>query len=103
MVSSGPSARTFRAADSTTGASGYAQLRNTPTGTQIDLTASGLPGHQRCILIAVTSGGTDIAGTWKATYDGSARIAGTTAFPAKQLTALRIESETGTLLLSIHV
>jgi len=103
MVSSGPSARTFRAADSATGVSGHAQLRDTPTGTQIDLTASGLPGRQRCILIAVARGGTDIAGTWKATYDGSARIAGTTAFPAIQLTALLIESETGTLLLSIHV
>jgi Putative zinc-finger len=103
MVSSGPSARTFRAADSATGVSGHAQLRGTPTGTQIDLTADGLPGHQRCILIAVTRGGIDIAGTWKATYDGSARIAGTTAFPANQLTSLRIESDTGTLLLSIRV
>ena len=103
LVSSGPSARTFRAADSATGVSAHAQLRDTPTGTQIDLTASGLPGHQRCILIAVARGGADIAGTWKATYDGSARIAGTTAFPASQLTALRIESDTGTLLLSIRV
>jgi hypothetical protein len=103
MVTSGPSVRTFRAADSATGVSGHAQLRDTPTGTQIDLTASGLPGHQRCILVAVTRGGTDIAGTWEATYNGSARIAGTTAFPANQLTALRIESDSGTLLLSIHV
>lgn len=103
MVSSGPSAHTFRAADNATGVSGHAQLRGTATGTQIDLTADGLPGHQRCILIAVTRGGTDIAGTWKATYDGSARIAGTTAFPVNQLTSLRIESDTGTLLLSIHV
>ena len=103
LLSSGPSARTFRAADSATGVSGQAQLRGTPTGTQIDLTADGLPGHQRCILIAVTRGGTDVAGTWKAAYDGSARIAGTTAFPASQLTSLRIESDTGTLLLSIHV
>jgi hypothetical protein len=103
LVISGPSARSFRAADSATGVSGRAQLHGTPTGTQIDLTASGLPGGQRCILVAVARGGADIAGTWDATYDGSARIAGTSAFPASQLTALRIESDTGLLLLSIRV
>jgi hypothetical protein len=103
ILSSGASARTFRAVDSATGVSGDAQLRDSPTGTQIDLTASGLPGHQRCILVAVTRAGSDIAGSWKATYDGSARIAGTTAFPANLLTALRIESDRGTLLLSIRL
>jgi anti-sigma factor RsiW len=103
LVISGPSARSFRAVDSATGVSGRAQLHGTPVGTQIDLTASGLPGGERCILVAVARGGADIAGTWDATYDGSARIAGTSAFPANQLTALRIESDTGLLLLSIRV
>jgi hypothetical protein len=51
----------------------------------------------------VAPGGADIAGTWDATYDGSARIAGTSAFRASQLTALRIESDTGVLLLRIRV
>jgi len=103
IVSSGAPTRTFRAADSATGVSGRAQLHETPTGTQIDLTASGLPTGQRCILVAVTRNGTDIAGSWDATYDGSARIAGTSAFRANQLTAIRIESDTGILLLSIRV
>jgi hypothetical protein len=103
LVISGPSARSFRAVDSATGVSGRAQLHGTPTGTQIDLTISGLPGGERCILVAVARSGADIAGTWGATYDGSARIAGTSAFPANQLTALRIESDAGLLLLSIRV
>jgi hypothetical protein len=94
---------TYRAADSATGVSARAQLHDTPTGTQIDLTASGLPAAQRCILVAVTRSGTDIAGSWDGTYDGSARIAGTSAFRASQLTAIRIESDTGILLLSIRV
>jgi hypothetical protein len=38
-----------------------------------------------------------------ATYGGSARIVATTAFPASQLTALRIETDTGTLLASIRL
>jgi hypothetical protein len=103
LLSSGASAPTFRAADSATGVSGHAQLNATPAGTQIDLTASGLSGHERCILVAVTSSGADIAGSWDAAYDGSAQIVGTSAFPPNQLTALRIESDTGILLLSIRV
>ena len=103
LVSSAAPARMFRAADSATGVSGRAQLHDTPAGTQINLTASGLPRDERCILVAVTRRGTDIAGSWSATYDGLAGIAGMTAFPASRLTALRIESDTGKLLLSIRV
>jgi hypothetical protein len=103
LVSSGAPAHTFRAADRATGVSGSAQLTATPAGTQISLTVSGLPSSERCILIAATRGGSDIAGSWAAAYDGSARIAGMTAIRAGQLTALRIESDTGVLLLSIRV
>jgi hypothetical protein len=99
----GPPARSFRAVDSATGVSGRAQLHGTPAGTEIDLTASGLPAGERCILVAVARSGSDTAATWDATYDGSAQIAGTSAIPASQLTALRIESDTGLLLLSIRV
>jgi Putative zinc-finger len=104
LVSSGtPAARTFRAVDAATGVSGRAQLHDTPTGTRIDLTARGLPGHEQCMLVAVTRRGSDIAGSWAASYDGSARMAGTTAFHSGELTALRIESDTGVLLLSIRL
>lgn len=94
--------RAFRA-ESATGVSGRAELHSTPTGTQIDLTASGLQGHEHCILVAVTPHGSDIAASWIATYEGWAQIDGTTAFPVSTLTALRIESATGNLLLTIRV
>jgi hypothetical protein len=103
LVSSGPPPQTYHAADSATGVSARAQLHKTATGTQIDLTATGLPAHERCILVAVGHSGADIAGSWDATYGGSARIIATTAFPASQLTALRIESDTGALLASIRL
>jgi hypothetical protein len=103
LVISGPSPRSYRAVDNATGVSGRAQLHATPAGTEIDLTATGLPGGKRCILVAVARDGTDIAGTWDATYDGSAQIAGTSEFPASQLIALRIEADTGVLLLSIRM
>jgi anti-sigma factor RsiW len=103
LVTSGPLATSFRAVDRTTGVSGRAQLHGTAAGTEIDLTATGLPGGEHCILVAVARDDADIAGTWNATYDGSARTAGMSAFPASQLTALRIESDSGRLLLSIRV
>jgi hypothetical protein len=40
LVSTAGSVRTFRAADAMTGVSGSARLHDTPTGTQIDLTAT---------------------------------------------------------------
>jgi hypothetical protein len=103
LLVAGPTAPTYQAMSTATGVTGQAELHSTPTGTEIDLTASGLPARDRCILVVVARGGTDIAGTWDATYSGSARIAGTSSFPAGQLTALRIESDSGLLLLSIRV
>jgi hypothetical protein len=103
LLSSGPAGRTYQAASTSSGVSGQVELHSTPVGTQIDLTASGLHPGERCILVALARGSAEIAGTWDATYKGSARIVGTSAFPASQLTALRIESPSGLLLLSIRV
>jgi anti-sigma factor RsiW len=103
LLTAGPAVPTYRAVSTVSGASGQAQLHSTPAGTEIDLTASGLPAGKRCILLAVAPDGIDIAGTWNATYRGTARIAGTSAFPPSQLTALRIESGSGLLLLTIRV
>ena len=103
LLLAGPTVRTYHAVNTASGISGQAELHGTPAGTEIDLTASGLPAGERCILVAVTRGGADIAGTWNATYAGSARIAGTSAYPASQLTALRIETDNGLILLTIRV
>jgi hypothetical protein len=103
LLLTGPTVPTYHAVNTVSGVSGQAQLHSKPTGTQIDLTATGLPAGERCILVAVARNGADIAGTWDATYRGSAQIAGTSAYPASQLTALRIESDSGLVLLSIRV
>jgi hypothetical protein len=103
LLIAGPTVPTYHAVSAVSGVSGQAQLHSTPTGTEIELTASGLPAGERCILVAVARDGADIAGTWDATYRGPARIVGTSAFPPSQLTALRIESDSGLLLLSIRV
>jgi hypothetical protein len=103
LATSGASAASYRGVDSVTGVSGRAQLRDTPAGTQIDLTATGLPSNEECILVAVDHGRTEIAGSWHVTYRGWARMVGTTGFAASGLTALRIESLTGAVLLSIRM
>jgi hypothetical protein len=77
--------------------------RPAPTGAEIELTVAGLSAGERCVMVAVSAGGSDIAGTWNATYDGMARVAGTSAIPVGRLTALRIESGSGHLLLNIPV
>jgi anti-sigma factor RsiW len=103
VITASPAAPVFRAADRASGAQAQAQLRGTPSGTQITLTISGLRADQHCVLIAISPAGTDVAGTWNTGYDGTAQIVGTTAIPANQLTALEVESPGHRLLLWIPV
>jgi len=103
VPAAGPTVPACHAVSTASGVSGQVQPHSTPAGTQIDLTASGLPAGKRCIFPAVAPDGTGIAGTWDATCHGPARIAGTSAFPPRQLTAPRIESDSRLLLLSIRV
>ena len=103
VLSAHPAMPGFQAVNSATGVRGQASLSATPTGTRIDLTVSGLPAGQRCILVTVSPAGTAIAGTWTAQYSGTAEIIGTSAIPRGQLTALRIEAPSHRLLLSIPV
>jgi anti-sigma factor RsiW len=103
VITAHPVAPAFQAFDRATGARAQAQLRATPSGTQIDLTISGLPADERCTLVAMSGSGSDIAGTWNTAYDGTAQVEGTTAIPMSQLTTLLIESPARRLLLSIAV
>jgi hypothetical protein len=102
-VGLGRSAPTFQAFDHATGVHGAARLHAAPTGAEIELTVAGLQAGERCIMVAVSARGSDVAGTWSATYDGMARVAGTSAIPVGRLTALRIESGSGRPLLNIPV
>jgi hypothetical protein len=103
VVLARPGAPAFQAADRVTGVHGRARLHATAAGTQIDLLLTGLPAGERCVLVAVSRSGTDVAATWSARYDGTARVTGTSAIPESQLTALRVESPGRHLLLRIDV
>jgi len=100
-VSAHPALPDYRAFDAATGVHGQARLHTTPAGTQIDLTVTGLPAGQPCILVTVSRAGAAVAGTWTADNAGAAEITGASAIPVSQLTALHIEAPTHRLLLSI--
>jgi hypothetical protein len=100
-ISAHPSSRGYRAFDAATGVQGQASLHATPAGTQIDLTVTGLPAGQSCILVTVSRAGAAVAGTWTADNAGTAEITGASAIPVGQLTALHIEAPSHRLLLSI--
>ena len=103
QVTARPAGPAFGGFDRVTGVHGLVHLHGSTTGTQIDLSVSGLPAGERCTLIAVSPAGAAVAGTWNAAYDGTAHITGTSAIPERRLTWLRVESPAHRVLLSIHV
>lgn len=100
-ISAHPAPPGYRAFDPATGVHGQASLRATPAGTEIDLTVTGLPAGQSCILVTVSRAGAAVAGSWTADNTGTAEITGASAIPVSQLTALHIEAPSYRLLLSI--
>jgi hypothetical protein len=102
-LESGPVAPILSAADHATGVHGQARLQETPAGTRIVLTVKGLRADERCRLVAVSRRGADVAASWSARYDGTARIIGTSSIPERQLIALRVETVSHKPLLTIRV
>jgi anti-sigma factor RsiW len=73
-------------------------------GTSLTLWLSGVPAEERCRLIAVADNGDrEVAGSWEATYAGTAVIKGTTAIDMKHLSRLVIETFDGRQLVSAPV
>jgi anti-sigma factor RsiW len=101
VISTHPGPPGYRAFDPATGVHGQASLHATPTGTQIELTVTGLRAGQPCILVSVSRAGAAVAGTWTAGNDGTAEITGASAIPVSQLTALHVEAPSHRLLLTI--
>jgi hypothetical protein len=93
----------FSASDQVTGVHARARLQATPAGTRILLSVKGLPADERCRLLAISRRDTDVAASWSALYDGTAKIIGTSAIARHRLTALRIESAGHKLLLVIRL
>lgn len=96
-----PAIATMRAANPATGVHGEVQLISRAVGTQLDVTVTGLATHQWCVMVVVGRDGTrQTAASWQATYTGSASIQGTTAIPESQVSAVVVETPSGSPLLT---
>jgi len=79
-----------------TGVSAKLSLRSAPWGTALHVRVRGVPAGTRCRLIAVSkTGARDVAGTWSATYEGTADVQAATAIPRDQLASFAVVNETG--------
>ena len=79
-------------------------LARLSAGTSMTLWLSGGPADERCRLIAVSdTGEREVAGSWVATYSGTAVIKGTTAIGMGHLSKLVIETFDGQELVSTSV
>jgi hypothetical protein len=74
------------------------------TGTALQLWLRGVPSGERCRLVAVADDGSrDFAGSWEATYSGTAKIRGITSIDRDHLSRLTIETYDGKTLVSAAV
>ena len=73
-------------------------------GTALTLWLSGVRSDEHCELIAISdTGAREVAGSWEASYSGTAVIKGTTAIPYSHLRQLVIETYDGVNLLTTDV
>jgi putative zinc finger protein len=79
-----------------TGVSARIGLRPASWGTAIRVRLRGVPPGTRCRLIALSrSGRREIAGTWRATYDGTADVQTATAIPRGELASFAVMTTGG--------
>lgn len=75
------------------------QVSRTPSGTSVRLQLAGVEAEQRCSLVAVDRAGRrTVAATWEAGYTGTATFDGSVPVPVDQLSSLRVETDTATLV-----
>jgi hypothetical protein len=82
----------------------HVTLASQTSGTGLRVTVSGLPGNERCRLIAVSKDGSrDLAGSWWATYSGQAQVTGSTSIPRAELSRLVLLGTQGQHLVTVSV
>jgi hypothetical protein len=88
------------ATNARTGVSASFGVRPAPWGTAVQVRLRGVPPNTHCQLIVRGRGGErEVAGSWRATYDGTAKLQTATAIPRDRLTAFEIATASGHRLL----
>jgi len=73
-------------------------------GTALTLWLSGVRSEEHCELIAISdTGAREVAGSWEASYSGTAVIKGTTAIPYAHLRQLVVQTYDGVDLLTTNL
>jgi putative zinc finger protein len=84
------------ATNARTGVSASFGVRPAPWGTAVEVRLRGVPPNTHCKLIVRGRGGErEVAGTWRATYDGTANLQTATAIPRSRITAIEVATTTG--------
>src|SRR5262249_10582994 len=75
-----------------------------PWGTSVSVQLAGVAPGTRCRLVALGAGGRrEIAGTWRASYDGTAKLAAATAIPVADLRGFVVERDGPPPVRRLHV
>jgi predicted anti-sigma-YlaC factor YlaD len=79
-----------------TGVAARLEMRPMAWGTAIRVRLRGVPPGTRCrLIVGSRRGGTDVAGSWRADYDGTADVQSATAIPRSDLKSLEITTIAG--------
>jgi hypothetical protein len=74
------------------------------TGTDLMVSVDGLPVDEQCKLVAVSRAGAwETAGSWVATYSGTAKVTGSTTIPRGQLVKFVLLGTNGQVLVTVPV
>lgn len=93
---------TVAAADPVTDVRATATVHGSPSGTSVTLRLAGVAPGQHCRLVAVaTDGHREIAGSWRAAYNGNVDVTGTTAIPVRDIAHLQVLTADGTHLVTL--
>jgi hypothetical protein len=97
-------AASVAAADPQSGVSAAVTLTPRAWGTELSVRMDGAaPGEQCRLVVRGRDGASDVAGTWRATYQGSAGARGSTAMPRADVTAIDVVTTAGRRLVHVPV
>jgi hypothetical protein len=101
-VSAKDGPKTFAAATGSTHMS--VTVTGRASGTDLMVSVDGLPVDEQCKLVAVSRSGVwETAGSWVATYSGTAKVTGSTTIPRGQLAKFVLVGTHGEVLVTVPI
>jgi len=90
--------------DRSTAVRGEVTMRPTPNGTELAVALTGVEPGEQCELIAGTADGRwEVTSAWQATYQGEAKVTGSTGLALADIRHLTVKTSDGRTLLALQV